>query len=315
MDLPIGHHGRSEAVRVRRDLGVRCRVVVVGRLSPRAVAVGVVVGAVLALDGAVRHDAGHVRIDVGQRGRRAADPVPGGLAQARHDDDRAHVHTDQQGVGHGQDGRGVDDDEVIAALELPDRPEHRLRAQELARVRRHGTRDQHVHRAGLAGLQGVRQLDGAGQDVDQALVLRHVEKRVDHGAAQVRVHQHHTLSGAGGRDREVHRQRGLALRGGRTGEDDGLRRPLLRREREVRPYLSIRLGADRPGVCLRRYRFPGQLEGDDAERRQPGCRLDISGVLEAPVERLHHERRRDTEHETEREPDEQVLLRLGGGRL
>ena len=221
------------------------------------------------------------------------------------------LYTDQQRIGHGQHGRGVDEDDVIAVLELPDRLEHRLRSQELTWIRRNGTRNQHVHRAGLAGLKGVRQLDGAGQDVDQALVLRRMEKRVDHGAAQVRIHQRNALSGAGARDGEVHRQRGLPLRGDRARDDDGLWRALLRGEREVCPYLSISLGACRTGMCLGRYRDPAHLEGHDAERRQPGCRLDISGVLEAPVEGLHHERRRDTEHETEREPDDQVLRGLG----
>ena len=79
--------------------------------------------------------------------------------------------------------------------------------------------------------------------------------------------------------------------------------------------MSISLGACRTGMCLSRYRDPAHLEGHDAERRQPGCGLDISGVLEAPVECLNRERRRDTEHETEREPDDQVLARVRGGRL
>ena len=173
---------------------------------------------------------------------RAVDSVSGDLAQTRYDDDRVHMHTDQQRVGHGQHGRGIDDDDVIGALELPDRFDHCLRAQELTWIRWHGTRDQDIHRAGFAKLQRVRQLNGAGQNVDQAPVLRHVKKYVNRGAAQVRIHQRDALSGAGAADGEVHRQRGLPLRGDRARDDDGLRRVILRGEREVRPYLSVRLG-------------------------------------------------------------------------
>ena len=212
------------------------------------VAVGVIaVGRVLAPDAVDDHaedrDPGHGELAVGPLDQRQPAGVePGGhhrpVGPPAHD----------QGVGHRQDRRGVDDHQVVGLAEPAEQLAEPGRLQDPAGVAARGPGREEVEPAGLDRDRRLVEVDLAGQDVAQAGADRHVEQPAQRGPPHVGVDQQGRGPGVGAAGGQVGRQGRLPLAAGGAGDHHAP--PLARHPPLAERHPEVVQALDEPGQPL-----------------------------------------------------------------
>ncbi len=132
------------------------------------------------------------------------------------------------GVGHGQDGRRVQDHDVGEDAQLAQQLRHARRGQQLRRVGRRHPGGDHPQVRHVRELEvGLVQRAAAQQQGTQAVAAVHLEQAADRRSTQVGVHQDHALAGLGHHDGQVGRGGRLALAGPGAGHHQAARGRVL----------------------------------------------------------------------------------------
>ena len=247
-------------------------------------------------------------------------------AGARDEQGAVHDPREDRRVAHDVDGRGVEQQPVVAGAQLGHEVGEGGRAQLLRGVRRDGAAAQHVQALGH-GHDGLVQRRLADEHLAQADLVGQVEDLVHARAAQVGVDDQHPLARGGEHRAQVGGHRGLAFGDPRAGDQDGLEVFVGPREQQVRAQGAEALGHHGPRVvqdvhvgvaeplgrptARARGRSLGLDQGDDAEHRDAEALLQVRAAADGVIELIEAEHGDDAEEQAEHHAERQVRRRLG----
>ena len=218
---------------------------------------------------------------VGGLGRRSGTGTPPTGNEQR----TVGLHRHHHRVGDRQQRRGVDDHDVGAVAQALQQIRHRLRAEQLTRVGRHGAGRQHQQRLLPPWLYDIADAHLTEQHLGQPGGGFQPELPGHPWRAQVGVDQQHPPAGFGQRDGEVAGEAGASLpRTGAADRDDPGRFGDVD-EAQVGAELAHRLAAGRsPGATGDQgRRAGGGLVRDLAQHRGAGDAAQGAGVADAGV--------------------------------
>ena len=228
---------------------------------------------------------------------RRGDLGPRGTALLGDQQRAVGLHGHHHAVGHREQRRGVDDDDVRRLAQRQQQVRHRLGAEQLAGVRRGRPAGQHQQRLVAPALHHVAHLHVADQHVGQADAGVQAQVLVDLRAAQVGVDQQHPPARLGERDGQVAGEGGLALALQGAGHRDDAGRLVDVHEAQVGPQLADRLGARRGrGVARRSAARCGRL-ARTGSHRAAGCRWRVAGRRRRAAGRRRRRAGRQTDAE------------------
>jgi hypothetical protein len=188
---------------------------------------------------AVENDADDSRLDIIELGLGPLQGAPGDLADLINDDNPVGLGSPYRGIGGRQDGRGIDDHEIIFFMRLIDDVGINPRAHQFCRV---GSDRSAGHDVEVVKTGGDHELfhrhlarhevrDGthhipppviAEDDVRQTRQRRDAENLGDHRSAKIAVDQEDLVARLGHCNGQVGGYGGLPFLGRGTGEDDRL---------------------------------------------------------------------------------------------
>ncbi len=208
---------------------------------------------------------------------RALEDEASDLARLVDEQHAVHLARHDGGIGHRQDRRRIDQDDVVLRADGVDEVAHGRRRQQLGGIRRNRTRldDVQVVEAGRRhdvfhlepahqdvgdAADAVAPLHVADQDVRETRLARDAEEAVDRRAPHVGADQERLLATLGHREREVDDGGRLAFLQRRARHHQHLAATLHALELDVRAQRAVRLGhrrlrvemRDEQGVALQR---------------------------------------------------------------
>ena len=137
------------------------------------------------------------------------------------DDLQGHVHLAGQdgGVADTHNGRGIEEDKIIALLQFADQIFHLCGAEDAEGTAGQFAAGQEIHGRDGAGLDHFFQRVLFQQIVGESEVVRDAQHLMEGGPAKVRVHNQHALAALGKDRGEVEDGGGFAF--ARTSADNG----------------------------------------------------------------------------------------------
>ena len=254
----------------------------------------------------VEHDAPHLRAGRLQVGLGPLEHEASDLARLVDEDHAVDLRRDDRGVGDGEHGRRIDQDDVVVFADLGEELGHRGRRQQLRRVGRDGTGLEDVQIVEARRGHDVFHLEPAhqdvgdradavpparvpDQDVGQSGLALDPEEPVDARAPQVGADEQRALTVLGHRERQVHDGGRLAFLEGGAGDDEDLALLLQARELDVRAQGAVGLGHRRLGIEVR----------DEERVALKRLRIHVGQRRPSLDQALHRLTRVDVGHDTE----------------
>ncbi len=262
---------------------------------------------------AVQHHPNHIGADVAELLDGGFEGAEFGDAGADDEEDAIDDGGEDDGVVDGEDGGGIDEDEIGLVEDGGEDFAHFVGAEEFGGVGGELAGADDVEGVDGGGLEGAVEVDGGlDEEGAEAGVGLGVEDAVDAGAVEVGVEDGDAAPGLGEDDGEVGGDGGLAVGGGGAGNEEGAHGAVDGGVLDVGAEGAEGFGDGGAGLGAGdELAFGLVVLGDEAEDGELEAAGDFFGVAEGVIEGVVGEDAADGEHGADDGGEEGVLHGLG----